>query len=131
MIELELSPARQLEIAVTLLAVLARQTQKGGAVSQDLLAEVIPLDARDLMMEALRANGYLIHTAEDSVSLARDLSRTTVADLARDLNLALGLHESEKLEMPEASQDPLPRAEEVSGLLPILLSELHNAESDP
>lgn len=87
---IELNPARRLEAAIAVLAVLAQQSRRGGTTAPDVLEENLPLDARDGVVEALRQRGYLATTDEESFVLSRDLYVTTVADLARDLGLALG-----------------------------------------
>lgn len=127
-----LSPARRLEAAVALLSVLGKQSQTGGAVSQDALAEAVPLDARDGIIETLRAKGYLVTTDEDGVAVARDLTTVTVADLARDLELALGLTSvgatvEAKPGLSEVADD-LSNLDNTSGQLPEILSTLHDAE---
>ncbi len=86
-----LSPPERLAASVSVLGVLARQARRGGGpVDHNLLAEVIPLSARDVLLEALRSHGYLVETARGRIALARDLHHATLADLARDLDLALG-----------------------------------------
>lgn len=88
--EVTLGPADRLEIAMAILAVLSRQALSGGAVSQDRLAEAVPLEAREESLEALRAARYVVTTENERISLARDLHRTRLADLAHDLGLLLG-----------------------------------------
>ncbi|MCR9176424.1 MAG: YihY family inner membrane protein [Alphaproteobacteria bacterium] len=132
LVGITLSPARKLEAAVALLAVLGKQAQSGGAVSQDELAAAVPLDARDGIVETLRGKGYLVTTDEDRVAVARDLSSATVADLARDLDLSLGLNGKDLI--PDADEDEQVDPEDLSGLdsasgqLPEILSKLHEAE---
>lgn len=86
-----LSPALRLEAAVALIAVIAAKARTGGAVDAESLADALPLDARDSVIEDLRAAGYVAATDEDNYSLTRDLRHATVADLARDLGVTLGL----------------------------------------
>lgn len=86
-----LSPALRLEAAVALMAVIAAKARTGGAVDAESLADALPLDARDAVIEALRSTGYVAATDEDNYSLTRDLRHATVADLARDLGVTLGL----------------------------------------
>ncbi len=88
--DVELEPADRLVIAVALLTVLSRQAQVGGSVTAERLAEAVPLDARDEMIEALMAARYIVTTENQNVSLARDLHKATLADLARDMGLLLG-----------------------------------------
>jgi membrane protein len=129
-----LSPARRLEAAVALLSVLGKQSQSGGAVSQDMLASAVPLDARDGIVETLRAKGYLVTTDEDGFAVARDLNTATIADLARDLELSLGFTgeagTSAEGETAALAAENLSRLDEASGSLPEILSALHNAEDD-
>ena len=86
-----LSPALRLEAAVALMAVIAAKSRSGGAVDAEALADALPLDARDAVIESLRVAGYVAATDEDNYSLTRDLRHATVADLARDLGVTLGL----------------------------------------
>lgn len=90
-----LSPAETLTVAAALLEVLGRQATSGGTVSRDALAEAVPVQARDAVTDQLLLAGYVVETEDERVSLARDLHVTTVADLARDLGLALGLQDSD------------------------------------
>ena len=118
---------------MALLAVLGKQSQSGGAVTQDQLAAAVPLDARDGIVETLRAKGYLVTTDEDRVAVARDLNTATIADLARDLDLSLGLTGEDRipdadLEEQVAPED-LSQLDSTSGHLPEILSTLHEAEA--
>lgn len=117
-----LSPAEYLSVAVALLAVLARQAAQGGTVSRDTLAEAVPVLARDPVAEALISAKYIVETEDECVSLARDLHVTTVADLARDLKLALGLREH------DGTRPGLAEILRASGLLPDMLRDLKSAE---
>jgi len=85
-----LGPADRLELAMALLTELARQAESGGSMAQSQLADSIPLDARDEIINALRTAGYLVVTDDDRLSLSRNLNRATIADLARDLGVTLG-----------------------------------------
>lgn len=97
----DLTPQTSLAAAVSALALLARKARRGGGtIDQEHLAEVIPLGARDTLVDALHSHGYLVETANDGIALARDLHHTTLADLARDLGLALGTR-PDMSEMPE------------------------------
>lgn len=122
-----LSPARRLEVAVAILAVLAQKAREGGGVSAATLQEAAPLDVRDDLIEALRRANYLVTTDEECIALSRDLYLTTISDLAHDLELGLGL-------APEAEDvgDPrhlaLDALAEASGALPQMLGRLHEAE---
>ena len=86
-----LGPPHRLEAAVALLAVLYAQSARGGPADDDLLTAAAPVDSRESILEALRVGGYVMETEGGEVSLARDLRRTTVADLAADLDVRLGL----------------------------------------
>jgi len=127
MVGMDLSPGRRLEVAVALIGVLIRRTSAGGPVSHDELAEAVPLDDRDSLMEALRTRGYLVVTDEDGVALARDPRTFTLADLARDLNLTLGV-DSATSEVK--GSDTLTRIEVEAGTVPSLLRRLGTAESE-
>jgi membrane protein len=122
-----LSPARRLEVAVAILSVLARKSREGGGVPPSVLQEAAPLDVRDDLIEALSRCGYLVTTDQEYIALSRDIYVTTVGDLARDLELALGL-------APESEDENDPRHEaldalaETTGALPQMLGELHDAE---
>lgn len=85
-----LSPALRLEAAVALIAVVSAKARSGGTVDAEALADALPLDARDSVVEGLRASGYIAATDEDGYSLTRDLRHASVADLARDLGVSLG-----------------------------------------
>lgn len=86
----ELTPPDRLQIAIALLAVLSNQAKTGGSVSQDLLAETVPLDARDAIVELLTAKGYVVNTEDQRLSLSRDLHQASLSELAQDLGLSLG-----------------------------------------
>ncbi len=123
-IGLILTPAERLEVAVALLAVLSRQAAEGGTVSQDLLTETVPLDAREDMVEALRARGYIVETEDECLALSRDLHLTRVSDLARDIGLSLGS------EHDVSDRPGLSTTRKESGQLPVLLARLKDAEDD-
>jgi membrane protein len=109
-----LSPPETLAAAVSLLGVLAGQARNGGgSVDYECFAEGIPLGERDALIESLRSHGYLVETARGRFALARDLQHTTLADLARDLDITLGA----RSEMPKSP-----------GALPELLARLAEAE---
>ncbi len=121
---LALTPAEQLEVAAALLAALGRQAVKGGTMSQDRLAEVVPLLAREPVFEALRAARYIVETEDERVCLARDLHRISVAELARDIGLTLGRR-------PDAEERPAVRqVADTTGALPGLLVRLQQAEDE-
>lgn len=120
---MELSPARRLEVALALLGVIATKARVGGKVNGDALADAVPLDARDSVIEALRINDYVASTDDDGYALARDLRHTTVADLARDLRLTMGLNGS------DAGNDDIAEVLDPQlGPVPALLRELGEAE---
>lgn len=122
-----LPPARRLEVAVAILAILSRQAQRGGAVSLADLQDAVPLDARDQMLEALVNCGYVIRTEGDCLSLIRDLYTTRIIDLAQDLKLSLGLSTSDAAE-EEWNSPALHGISEATGELPQILSALRTAE---
>ncbi|WP_157932996.1 YihY family inner membrane protein [Roseovarius salinarum] len=110
-----LSPAGRLEVAVALLGALHRC---GGVATQARLEELVPLDARNDILEALQTNGYAVTTEEGAIGLTRDLHATPVVTLARDLGLALGAAEGGDAAPPHKA----------AGALPGLLRDLHAAE---
>ncbi|WP_084618808.1 YihY family inner membrane protein [Thalassobaculum salexigens] len=118
-----LSPALRLEAAVALLAVISAKARTGGAVDAESLADALPLDARDSVIEDLRVTGYVAATDEDNYSLTRDLRHATVAELARDLGVTLGL--VRKLEVNKMMTRVLDGR---LGPVPSLLRELADAE---
>lgn len=85
------SQARKLRTAVAALSVLAHKAREGKTTSLPELQEEAPLDMRDALFERLLDAGYIVVTENDRISLLRDLHVTTLADLARDLNLAIGI----------------------------------------
>ncbi|WPZ32281.1 YihY family inner membrane protein [Thalassobaculum sp. OXR-137] len=118
-----LSPALRLEAAVALIAVISAKARTGGTVDSETLADALPLDARDAVIESLRAAGYVAATDEDNYSLTRDLRHATVADLARDLGVTLGLvREREQNKMMTRVLDGR------LGPVPSLLRDLADAE---
>ncbi len=121
---LVLSPAQTLEVAVAVLAVLGRQAVDGGTTSQDTLAESIPLLARNTVIDDLREAQYIVETEDENISLSRDLHQVTLADLARDLGLALG-RQPDQVERPV-----LQHIARSTGVLSALLVQLQRAEDD-
>ena len=119
-----LSPAETLEVAVALLAALSRQAARGGTVTQEELSEAVPVLARDPVLEELRVARYIVETEDERLSLARDLHRVSVAELARDLGLALGLQHD------AAKRPAFGRVADATGLLPGLLIRLQKAEDE-
>ncbi|NQW10997.1 MAG: YihY family inner membrane protein [Alphaproteobacteria bacterium] len=87
---LALTPARRMEAAMALLAVLADRARVGGETKPDALNEAVPLEAGDELLETLRETGYVTVTEGGGYTLARDLHVATLVDLARDLGLSLG-----------------------------------------
>lgn len=118
-----LSPALRLEAAVALMAVIAAKARVGGTVDAEALADALPLDARDSVVEALRAAGYIAATDEDNYSLTRDLRHATVADLARDLGVSLGFNPT-----VERNERMVEMLDEKLGPVPELLGRLADAE---
>jgi membrane protein len=121
---LPLTPAETLEVTVAVLAVLSRKARKGGTIRQEKLAESVPLLACDEVVERLRGAGYISETEHGQLCLARDLHVTTVADLARDMGLALGLH------VGEVQRPGLAAIARSTGGLPDLLVRLWDVEDD-
>ncbi len=120
-----LSPARRLEAALAVLSAVAARARQGGPLEADSLADAIPLDALDAVVEALRAKNYLAVADGDSFTLARDLRRLSVAQLARDLGLTLGLDGG------SAHDDAAGQAlDAAAGPIPGLLGKLGSAEDD-
>lgn len=120
-----LDPARRLEAAVVVLAVLAEQAREGGAAKPDALARAVPVDTRDALVESLRASGYLVMTDEGGYALARDLHATPLIRLARDLGLTLGL---DKPPSEPADRRAARRLDASAGRLSERLADLHAAE---
>lgn len=118
-----LSPALRLEAAVALMAVIAAKARTGGTVDAEALADALPLDARDSVVEALRAAGYIAATDEDTYSLTRDLRHATVADLARDLGVSLGSNPT-----ADRNERMVEMLDEKLGPVPELLGRLADAE---
>lgn len=122
------SPSRKLEVAVAVLSILARHARNGRTASQEELQDTAPLDIRDELFDRLRAAGYILVTEDDRVGLLRDLHITTVADLARDLSLSLGVCTSSGME-PGSSARRYPGTMSGAGALADLLQDVHDAES--
>lgn len=116
------SQARKLRTAVAALSVLAHKAREGKATSLPELQEAAPLDMRDALFERLLDAGYIVVTENDRITLLRDLHVTTLADLARDLNLAIGLPET-RPDTPHSDATPTPDA------LTAMLRDLHDAET--
>ncbi|WP_172977437.1 YihY family inner membrane protein [Roseovarius sp. THAF9] len=119
-----LTPAETLQVAVALLAALVRLAPKGQSLSQDDLAEAVPLLSRDTTLEALLEANYIVETEDGQLCLSRDLHRVTVAELARDIGLSLG-------RTRDISDRPsLEQVAGTTGTLPDLLTRLREAEDD-
>jgi len=112
-------PAQKLAVAMSMLAILAQHARQGATASHKELEETSPLDIRDELFERLRIAGYIVVTEDDRVALMRDLHVTTVADLARDLDLALGASQPTQEKVDTWS---------VPAALPDMLQDLHAAE---
>jgi len=110
------TPAQRLAAALDVLAILAQHAQRGSTASQEELQEIGPLSIRDDLFVHLRSTGYLVVTQDDRIGLLRDLHMTSVADLARDLGLALGSSEGE-------------HDADSTAILPLMLHDLHAAEA--
>lgn len=87
----ELHLSERLAIAVVLLERLHRNAQTGGTMAERDLADAVPLEARDEILDALHSQGYLAQVEGGCVALVRDLHTMTLFDLANDLGLTLGV----------------------------------------
>lgn len=123
--DVELDAPRRLEAAVRLLAVFAEQAKRGGTVLSADLTRALPVDERDILLEQLRAKGYLVTTDDGAYALTRDLRSTPLIRLARDLNLTLGLDPGD--DSPHGVRE-IRRLDGASGPLPERLIELAGAE---
>lgn len=119
-----LSSAEKLEVAVALLATLAGQASRGGAMAPDQLAEAIPLLSREPTIDALQKAGYIVEAKDQGLSLARDLRSVSIVQLARDLDLSLGRTGD------VADRPALKRVSDASGTVPGLLLQLKGAEDE-
>lgn len=109
--------AQRLNIALTLLARLYRQSQNGGTLAASELMDGLPAKYRDDILERLLGAGYLVEADDGGLALARDAHTTTVSDLVVDIGVALGL--------PSKSGQPI--GDGLEGIHH-LLSRLHGAE---
>lgn len=125
-IDVRLDPPRRLEAAVVLLSVLAERARIGGAATPEDLARALPIDAREALVEALRGQGYLVSTDDGGYALARDLHATTLAQLARDLGLTLGLDAAAAETAPDSQA--VRRLDAAAGLLADRLADLYRTE---
>lgn len=125
-VDADFAPARRLGAAVVVLGVIAERARQGDAASPDALAQALPFDARDGLVEALRTGGYIVTTDEDGYALTRDLHATRLADLARDLELTLGL-DPDRAPSPPARRAAR-RLDAATGRLSERLVELFAAE---
>lgn len=114
------TPALKLEVAVALLSILARRAKDGQTASSEELQDASPLDIADEVFNNLLASGYVVITQDDRIGLLRDLHVATVADLARDLSLSLGIST-----LPDSDTGTPP----ASGDLRNILGALHCAEA--
>ena len=120
-----LGPPHRLEAAVALLAVLYDQAGRGGPADEDALSAAAPVDSRESILEALRLGGYVMETEAGQVSLARDLRRVTIADLAADLDVRLGLGPE-----GDGGHEVVADITARTGNLPTLLERLRGAEDE-
>lgn len=125
-LEAHLDPARQLEAAVVLLALLSEGARIGRSVRPAELTRALPLEARDGLADALRAKGYLAMTEDGGYALTRDLYATTLVQLARDLDLTLGLDTQQSSE--PSDRRAARRLDAATGGLSDRLAELFKAE---
>ena len=122
------TPSQKLEVAVAVLSILARHARDGETASPEELQDASPLNVADEVFNSLRSTGYVIVTEDDRVGLLRDLHITTVADLARDLGLALGVGVSRRNEVGPSHQVRT-EATSDSDDLSCMLQDLHAAET--
>ncbi|WP_316292716.1 YihY family inner membrane protein [Aestuariicoccus sp. MJ-SS9] len=123
----KVGPVERLELAVELLSRLHQRAQTGGTLDEETLMEATPFEARDDILDALNAAGYVVETENGRVALARDMHSTTLQDLARDLGMALGLAPGAEDALPEGMTDDY-----VADLtaLRAALGRLHEAEGE-
>ncbi|WP_177190469.1 YihY family inner membrane protein [Tranquillimonas rosea] len=120
----DLRPAERLEVAVAVLSVLAERARIGGTISMGRLQEVVPLEAREEIMETLIRKDWIVATETEGIVLARDLHTATLTDLAVDLGLSLGSQGPHR-----EAQERLNLIEACTGALPDMLTELDRAEA--
>lgn len=123
--DVRLDAPRRLEAAVRLLAVFAGQAKRGGTVLSADLTRALPVEERDILLEQLRAKGYLVTTEDGGYALTRDLRATPLVRLARDLELTLGLEPGD--DAPPDVQE-IRRLDGASAPLAERLVELSRAE---
>lgn len=119
-----LSPSETLQVALALLAALKRETAQGVTATQGQLADAVPLLARESTIDELLQARYIVEAKDGGLSLSRDLQKVTLAQLARDLGLAMG-RSGDTLERPA-----LKRITEGAEQLPELLASLHRSEDE-
>ncbi len=117
-----LTQAQRLQVAMGILSVLHGRAKEGGTVNELRLSEAVPAEAREHMLEQLHHAGYVAYLENDDVVLARDLHRTTLLELAADLDLLLGRHGREEGNVTDNGARPSEIATDR------LLSELARAE---
>lgn len=124
---LALTPARSLDAAIALLAVMLEHARQGGQTPAEELNEAVPLEAGDRLVERLHETGYITVTEDDGYALTRDLHAVTVAALARDLGLSLGLDDTvaDEAALAEVARD----LDATGGRLPGMLRELAGEEN--
>ena len=114
------SQSQKLRTAIAALSVLAHKAREGKTTPLPELQDRALLDMRDALFEGLLSAGYIVVTENDRISLLRDLHITTVADLARDLNLVIGVPAEDTR---QGDDNPAPDA------LSDMLRDLHDSES--
>ena len=97
-VSVQLKPGERLLAALLLLRLPAEAARTGKGVDDDQMATALPLDCRDQLLEDLRQSGYLNGSDDDKIVVSRDLHRTRLIDLARDLGLSLGVRAHERSE---------------------------------
>lgn len=124
----ELPAGDRLVIAIALLGALQRQALEGGAMSEEILHQVAPLQNRDRILERLRTRGFVVLTEDGEFCLARDLHTTTVRNLVEELGLALGTRSTRPGD-ESYGMESYRVLEQNTGSLFALLKRLHDAES--
>ncbi|WP_420403586.1 YihY family inner membrane protein [Nisaea sp.] len=120
--EQELGAAHMLSVALSILAVLWRESKQGGPVRETALEDVAHAEAISQVLDRLQSAGFAVRTEDDLFALARDLSSATVYDLYRGLGCASAASEASITEIaPEIAEllEALSKAEEEALSMPV------------
>ena len=121
-----LSQSQKLRIAIAALSVLAHKAREGKTTPLPDLQDRARVTMPDALFEGLLRAGYIVVTENDRISLLRDLHVTTVADLARDLDLVIGLPASvAEAGLDDDAHGPDPARDALNDML----RDLHAAET--